>query len=120
RKRQHPARVAQHELARAGGGGAAPEPVEKLDPQLVLESADVLRDRRLRQEERLGGAREAPELGHLRKDFQAPKIHQDKPGAEGPLSGGRGRRRSSRRPMTWGRRIAPRRRSSVRTPTACA
>src|SRR5205823_11372782 len=67
-------RVAEQQLARARRGGAAPEPVEQLHAQLVLERAHVLGDGGLREVERLGGAREAAELGDLRSEEHTSEL----------------------------------------------
>ena len=77
RERQHAARVAEQQRAGARRRGAATEPVEQLHAQLVLERADVLGDGRLREEERLGGAREAAELGDLDEDLEPAQVHAD-------------------------------------------
>src|SRR5205823_14381096 len=77
-------RVAEQQLARARRGGAAPEPVEQLHAQLVLERAHVLGDGGLREVERLGGAREAAELGDLGEDLEAAQVHQQRRALAGP------------------------------------
>src|SRR5439155_24431925 len=96
-QRQHAPGVAEHRLAGGRGRGAAAQPVQELDAQLVLEGADVLGDRRLREEECLGGAREASELRHLREDLEATEVHQDGVESEEFVSGSRSRRRTTRR-----------------------
>src|SRR5262249_30244705 len=60
----------------AGGRGAASQPVEQLDAELVLEGADVLGDRGLRQEQRLTRAREAAQLGDLDEDLEPTQVHR--------------------------------------------
>src|SRR5207245_10720822 len=109
RESQDPPGVPEHQLAGARGRGAPPEAVEKLYAELVLEGANVLGDRGLGQEEGFGGAREAPELGHLRKDLEAAQIHQSETGVAGLLSDRRNHRRSTRRRPTWGTAGARRR-----------
>src|SRR5216117_2300873 len=99
-EREHAARVTEQEPARVGRRGAAAEPVEERDAELVLEGADVFGDGRLRQREGVGGAGEAPQLGHLREHLEAAKIHGEPEGGEARVSGSRSRRRSSRR-STW-------------------
>ena len=109
REGQHAPGVAEHQLTGARGRRAAPEAVEKLDAELVLEGANVLGDRGLGQEESFGGAREAPELGHLREDLEAAQIHQSETGVGGLLSDRRNHRRSTRRRPTRGTAGARRR-----------
>ena len=55
-------RVGVGEQQRAGLGRRRPAgaAVEQLDAELALERSDLLRDRRLRQRQRLAGARERP------------------------------------------------------------
>ena len=68
-------RVAEQQLARARGRRAAPEPIEQLHAQLVLERAHVLGHGGLGEVERLGGAREAAELGDLGEDLEPAQVH---------------------------------------------
>src|SRR5439155_20947752 len=75
RQREQALRVAEIEKPGARRDGAAAEPIQELDPEVVLEPADVLGHRRLSQVERFGGAREAPELGDLHEDLQPAQIH---------------------------------------------
>src|SRR5262249_24944217 len=75
---------------RAGGGGrgAAAEAVEQLYAELVLERAHVLGDGRLREKKRLGGTREAAELGDFGEDLEPAQVHQQRRALAGPSRGG--------------------------------
>src|SRR6185503_18512236 len=83
-QRQQAARVTEQERARPGRRGAAAEPIQQLHAELVLEAAHVLGDRRLGQEERLGGAREAAQLGDLHEDLEPTQVHDEPTKREGP------------------------------------
>jgi hypothetical protein len=84
REGEHPRGVGQEQPARSGGARRAAETVEQTNAQLVLERADVLRHRRLRQMERLGGAREGSQLGDPGEDLELPEVHGRREYSGGP------------------------------------
>src|SRR5712691_4464428 len=74
-QRQHSPGVAQQELAGLGDGGAAAEAIEQAHAQLVLKGADMLRDRRLGEVQRVRGLGEGAELGDFDEDLELPEVH---------------------------------------------
>src|SRR5262249_11213365 len=93
---EHARSVREEQLARPGGLRATAETIEQAHAQLLLERADVLGDRGLRQSQRLGGLRERLELSDLYENLELPEIH------------GRQYRRGSARCLHTGRQGAPR------------
>ena len=73
------ARISRRALEQRLAGGreldAARGPVEERLPELGLEAADLLRERRLRDVQALGGAAEVPLLGHGDEVAQVPELH---------------------------------------------
>ena len=56
--------------------GASAEAVEQRDAQLRFEGANVLGDRRLREEKRPGSARKGAVVGDRLEDAQSSQIHK--------------------------------------------
>ena len=77
------ARISRRALEQRLAGGseldAARGPVEQRLAQLGLEAADLLRERRLRDVQPLGGAAEVPLLGHGDEVAQVPQFHSSPP-----------------------------------------
>ena len=67
--------VGDEELARARRFRTAPEAIEQPHAQLLLEGADVLRHRGLRQEERFRRLGERLELGNFDEDLELSQVH---------------------------------------------
>src|SRR5690606_37057340 len=71
----HPLRVRPQHPTRSGQLDTPRKPIEERCAQLALEGPDPLRQRRLRNETRLGGTREMPVLGDREEVPQLPQIH---------------------------------------------
>ena len=67
--------VGEQQRARLGRRRAAGTALEQLQAELALERGDLLGDRRLRQRQRLAGARERPLMGDLAERQEPPRIH---------------------------------------------
>ena len=93
---EDPRGVSEQQLTRPGRRGAAPQAIQQLDPQVLLERANVLGDRRLCEEQCLGGAGEASQLGDLGEDLESAKVHETE-GVGNDSETGRGVAPSGRR-----------------------
>src|SRR6185437_7244295 len=73
---EQPTRFREEALARAREMQAPRQPVEQRDTELVLERADLARQRRLRGVQRLGCMGDGPQLRHRYESPQLPKVHR--------------------------------------------
>jgi hypothetical protein len=67
--------VAVQHLAGLGGRHAALGAHQQLLPHLAFERRELLAERRLRDEEHLGGLRQAADVHDLHEVFEAPEVH---------------------------------------------
>jgi hypothetical protein len=72
---QRPLGVAEDHAALVGQLHAAAGAPEHLDPELLLQAPDLLRHRRLAEEELLAGLRQRPVPGHRGDRAQMTKLH---------------------------------------------
>ena len=74
---QDPPREREQRLAGRSERDVAARPTEQSRAELALERADLLAQRRLRDVDRLGGAREVTRVGHGREVLELPELHFD-------------------------------------------
>src|SRR5688572_18296900 len=101
--------MGQDPFARLGQEQLVTHPLEQLDVELALQPLDLLADRRLGDEQLLGGHREAEVLGHRTEDLDLVEIHDGPlvmnegypPRAIPPLSARSTSRRAPRTASAW-------------------
>jgi hypothetical protein len=72
---QYPAAIRQQLLALCGQDEASPDPVKQLESQLLLEIADLSRERGLSNAQTYRGFRHSAQFRDRNKSSQAPQIH---------------------------------------------